>query len=298
MDLSLLRTFLAVHRAGSFTAAAARLRLSQPTVTAQIRALENHLGQQLFQRRPRGVVPTSVAEELAGQVAPHVDALAAVAERALFERGPFTTPLHLAGPAELICARVLPGVTALVERGLILRVSLGLASDLLEGLHAGRHDMVISTIRPRGKTVTSTPLTDEEFVLVASPQWADRIDREWLRHEGAVALREVPLVAYADDLPIIRRYWTTVFGSRPTARPVVVVPDIRGVLAATVAGAGITVLPSYLCGSELASGALIVLTSPEESPINTLFVAVRTGTETLPHIAAVRTHLLAQARQW
>ena len=39
MDLALLRTFLAVHRAGSFTRGAALLGLSQPAVTGQIRTL-------------------------------------------------------------------------------------------------------------------------------------------------------------------------------------------------------------------------------------------------------------------
>ena len=50
MDLALLRTFVAVHRAGSFTRAARLLGLSQPAVTGQIRALERQLGRPLFLR--------------------------------------------------------------------------------------------------------------------------------------------------------------------------------------------------------------------------------------------------------
>ncbi|CAM5269025.1 LysR family transcriptional regulator [Streptomyces tanashiensis] len=77
-DLNLLRTFLAVHRSGSFTAAAGLLGLSQPTVTTQIRALERQTGRELFQRLPRGVAPTPVAHDLAARVAGPLDALAAV----------------------------------------------------------------------------------------------------------------------------------------------------------------------------------------------------------------------------
>lgn len=65
LDLNLLRTFLAVHRLGSFTAAARRLGLSQSTVTTQIRALENRLGRELFERRAQGVTPLPHADELA-----------------------------------------------------------------------------------------------------------------------------------------------------------------------------------------------------------------------------------------
>ncbi|MFI0941964.1 LysR family transcriptional regulator [Streptomyces sp. NPDC021020] len=298
MDLSLLRTFLAVHRAGSLTAAARQLGLSQPTVTAQVRALEEDMGSLLFQRLPRGVAPTTVADELAAEVAAHIDALAAVAERGLTARRPFDRPLHLAGPAELTTTRVLPALAPLTREGLKLRVSLGLSDELLAGLAEARFDLVVSTVRPRGRAIAAAPLTDEEFVLVAGPEWAGRVDRERLAREGAGALRGVPLVSYAEDLPVLRRYWRTVFGTRPTGAAAVVVPDLRGVLTATAAGAGITVLPRYLCAAELASGALVALLEPEVPPINTLYLAARVGTEHAQPLAAVRSHLLMQARVW
>lgn len=70
MDLALLRTFVTVHRAGSFTRAAALLGLSQPAVTSQIRTLERQLGRPLFLRQARGVTPTSIGDELAHKAAP------------------------------------------------------------------------------------------------------------------------------------------------------------------------------------------------------------------------------------
>ncbi|NEC21079.1 LysR family transcriptional regulator, partial [Streptomyces parvus] len=77
-DLNLLRTFLAVHRSGSFTAAARLLGLSQPTVTAQMRSLERQVGRELFERLPRGVAPSPYADELAARVVAPLDALAEV----------------------------------------------------------------------------------------------------------------------------------------------------------------------------------------------------------------------------
>ncbi|WP_028799549.1 LysR family transcriptional regulator [Streptomyces sp. 142MFCol3.1] len=298
LDLSLLRTFLAVHRSGSFTAAGRLLGLSQPTVTTQMRSLEEQLGRELFERRPRGVVPTSVADELAAQVAAPLDALAAVADRGGLDADQPPDPVHVAGPAELLCARALPALAPLTRQGVRLRISTGLTDELLEGLRGGRFDLVIATIRPRGRTLTSVPLMDEEFVLVAAPAWAERIGPERVATEGPAALHGVPLVTYAEDLPIARRYWRHVFGTRLTGQAAITVPDLRGVLAAVVAGAGISVLPRYLCLDELATGALVPLLIPEDPPINTGYLTQRPGASDNPHVAVVRERLLQAGRTW
>lgn len=53
-----LRSFHAVATTGSFTSAARKLRVSQPTVTAQVKALEEHYGVELFYRHSRGAMLT------------------------------------------------------------------------------------------------------------------------------------------------------------------------------------------------------------------------------------------------
>ncbi|MEW2081892.1 LysR family transcriptional regulator [Streptomyces sp. NPDC005283] len=298
LDLTLLRTFLAVHRAGSFTAAARLLGLSQPTVTTQIRSLEGQLGRELFERLPRGVAPTPVADDLAAQIAAPLDALAAVADRGHIGEETSAGPVHLAGPAELLCVRALPALAPLVEQGVRLRVGTGLTDELLDGLRVGHYDLVVSTIRPRGRSLTAVPLMDEEFVLVASPRWAERIGPDRVATDGPAALRGAPLVTYAEDLPIARRYWRHVFGTRLSGQAALTVPDLRGVLSAVAAGAGITVLPRYLCEGELAAGALVPLLTPDDPPINTGYLVQRPGIPDNPHLALVRDRLLREARTW
>ncbi|MEU6236505.1 LysR family transcriptional regulator [Kitasatospora sp. NPDC047058] len=295
-DLNLLRTFLAVYRAGSFTAAGQVLGLSQPTVTTQIRTLERQGGRELFERLPRGVAPTAVADELAARIAAPLDALAAATGTGV-RPARAVEPVHLAGPAELLCTLVLPALAPLVADGVRLRVTAGLTDQLLEELRAGRHDLVIATTRPRGRTLAAVPLADEEFVLVAAPVWAARLHGR-LAAEGPAALHEVPLVAYAEDLPIVRRYWRHVFGRRLDCRAALTVPDLRGVVSAVAAGAGFAVVPRYLCAPLLDSGALVRLDDPADPPINTGYLVQRPGTPANPHLARVRDHLLAAARTW
>ncbi len=300
MDLALLRTFVTVHRAGSFTRAAALLGLSQPAVTSQIRTLERQLGRPLFLRQARGVTPTTIGDELAHKAAPHLDALVEITETGLDEDSTLRT-LHLAGPPEFTAERALPALTELTGedgQGFALRASFGNAEEALEGLAAGHHDLAIGTARPRGALLTATPLCDEEHILVAAPQWAERAGPDQLRRTAAPDLEHVPVVEVHESLPFVARYWASVFDARPAAPGTVVAPDLRAVLACTVAGAGLAVLPRYLCAEALERGEVVALHDPAVPPLRTYFLVVRTGTLAMPHIARAHEWLLRAAADW
>ncbi|MCI4063049.1 LysR family transcriptional regulator [Micromonospora sp. R77] len=286
-SLDLLRSFLAVYRSGSVTGAAELLGLAQPTVTAQLRALEEVVGRPLFDRLPRGVTPTAAGDELARRVAEPLDRLAVVLADDTTSAYPRT--VFLGGPAEFLAERAVPAVAGLVGAGLQLRVSAGLPDQLLDDLVAGRLDLAVTSVRPRRRGLTVEPLYDEEFVLVAAPSWAERLPAPVTPQ----ALRDVPLIAYAEEAPILRRYWRTVFDTRLTRAPSLVVADLRAVRAAVLAGAGVSVLPTYLCRGELAGGALRALLTPSVSPLNTLFLAARPAVAGRREVQAVRRALLA-----
>ncbi|MEU4049408.1 LysR family transcriptional regulator [Streptomyces olivaceus] len=300
MDLALLRTFVTVHRAGSFTRAAALLGLSQPAVTSQIRTLERQIGRPLFLRQARGVAPTTIGEELAHKAAPHLDALVEITETG-FEDDSSLRTLHLAGPPEFTAERALPALTGINGedgQAFALRASFGNAEETLEGLAAGHHDLAIATARPRGALLTATPLCDEEHVLVAAPHWADRADTEKPGSADASALESVPVVEVHESLPFVARYWASVFDATPTAPGTVVAPDLRAVLACATAGAGLAVLPRYLCAPALGRGDIVALHEPAVPPLRTYFLVVRTGTLAMPHIARAHEWLLHAAADW
>ncbi|MER7894837.1 LysR family transcriptional regulator [Streptomyces sp. NPDC096046] len=300
MDLALLRTFVTVHRAGSFTRAAALLGLSQPAVTSQIRTLERQLGRPLFLRQARGVTPTSIGDELAHKAAPHLDALVEITETGLDDDSSLRT-LHLAGPPEFTAERALPALTELTGedgQGFALRASFGSAEEALEGLSAGHHDLAISTAQPRGALLTATALCDEEHVLVAAPRWAEETGAGQPDGKPIPAVKQVPVVEVHESLPFVSRYWASVFDSPPAAPGTVIVPDLRAVLACAVAGAGLAVLPRYLCAAALERGDVVLLYEPAVPPLRTYFLVVRTGTLAMPHVARAHDWLLRSAADW
>ncbi|MGF6822104.1 DNA-binding transcriptional LysR family regulator [Microbacterium sp. ZKA21] len=272
-DLVLWRSFLAVHRSGSVSAAARTLGVAQSTVTAHLQALERTAGGALFTRTARGMLPTARADQLAARLSDPFDRLADALGGA--GHGAVVHSIRIGAAAEFTASIMMPALAAAVASGLQVHVTTGLADDLLDAARAGRLDLVVSSVRPRGRALAAAGLVDEEFVLVASPHL--QIDPADVAEQGPVALSRSPLLAYAQDVPILRRYWRHVFGVRLEREPSLVVPDLRALAAAASAGAGITVLPTYLIRSELADGRLRMLVETDDPPINTLFLVRRPG---------------------
>ncbi|KHK97760.1 LysR family transcriptional regulator [Microbacterium mangrovi] len=263
-SLDHLRTFVTVYRTGSITRAAGLLGISQGTASAHVHALEASLGYALFHRDRDGVTPTGRAVELAREVAGHVDAI----EDAALLSGPGATPVRavrVGGAAEIISTMVVPHFADLIEAvGAPVLLEFGLAEDLLDSLVNGSLDIVVSAVRPRRRGITAVALYDEEFVLVASPAWSE------------VDLDDVPVVGYADDLPIVRRYWRSVFDRPPEGlRLAAVIPDLRAIRTLLLAGLGMSVLPAYLVADDLDEGTLVALDTPEVAPLNTVYLATR-----------------------
>ncbi|MFI6781012.1 substrate-binding domain-containing protein [Micromonospora sp. NPDC050276] len=206
--------------------------------------------------------------------------------------------MRVGAAAEFMTLRATPVLADLARQGVRVHAVLGLADDLLSALAADRLDLVVSAVRPTHDTLHAEAFLDEEFVLVAPPAMAHTVDAERLGREPVAALAHLPLVAYADELPIVRRYWRSEFGRRPPNPVAFVVSDLRAVLEAVVTGAGISVLPRYIAAPALHSGAVVQLHEPEVAPLNTLYLTVRRGAPGNPAVTVLRDTLRQAARRW
>jgi DNA-binding transcriptional LysR family regulator len=272
IDLDLLRTFLAIYRTGSVTGASTQLAMSQPTATARLKALESTLKYHLFLREGRGVVPTAAAHELARSVGAYIDGLEAALAASRMTGNDLGGTVHIGGPAEFLSKRLLPSFGGLADRGIRLRVTQGLAQVLIEKLAHGDLDLAIATIRIRDDAIGYAKIYREEFVLVGSPQRAAEISRHTGRHFADVVSLQ-PVLAYAEDLPIVRRYWHDALGREAEFQAAIVMSDLRALVEAAAGGAGVTVVPRYLCEQELSEGRLVLLHKPAHAPGNDIFLA-------------------------
>lgn len=261
-----LRVFVAVFRAGSFSSAADDLGVAQSSVSDQIARLERDLGYRLLDRGPSGARATARGQELAARISGAVDELATATACAGRDAAQDQT-IFIGGPAEFLSEVILPALSARVPDGLRIAARFGVADELLDDLRAGTIDVLVSALPVRGPDVSSEPIYDEEFSLVGHPRWSEQLPN---------GLEAIPVLSYGPELPIIRRYWRSVFLRRPSRLTAnVFVPDLRTLLRLTLEGVGMTVLPDYLVGDHLETGALTLLHRPDVAPLNTLFVATR-----------------------
>jgi LysR family nitrogen assimilation transcriptional regulator len=170
MDFRQLRYFLAVLDAGSFTAAARRLHVSQPALGYQVKQLEARHGLPLLERHSRGVTATAAGLLLAGhgrRILAEVEA----AEAAL--SGLKTSPagsLSL-GVTPTPGRALAPGLVAMSAAGAGPRLTLreGLSDELARLVVEGTLDAALCYDPERIDPSRATPLYTEDLFLVGPP---------------------------------------------------------------------------------------------------------------------------------
>src|ERR1044072_1799762 len=167
MNLRDLRYFVALADTKHFGKAAERSFVSQPTLSAQLKKLENYLGVQLIERQPRRVALTETGAKilpLARSILQESDEIISLARN---EHDPLSEKLKL-GLIPTIGPYLLPVVTRRLRKQLP-RLKLMLyehqTQQLLEKLRAGDIDLGILALPAPLDGLEARALYDENFTL-------------------------------------------------------------------------------------------------------------------------------------
>jgi LysR family transcriptional activator of nhaA len=248
-----LRAFWAVAHEGNLTRAAEKMGVSQSALSVQVKALEDRLGQALFERRGRSLELTE-----AGRIAlDHADTVFSAGEElvaTLAGRGGLRQVLRVGALATLsrnFQLRFLRPVLGDPEVEVVLR-SGGLA-DLLQGLEALRLDVVLLNTVPQRDAATPWvvhPIDEQPVSLIGSPAR--------VRGRGVAALlASEPLV-----LPTIESGMRAGFdrlADRMGLRPAVAAEadDMAMLRLLAREDVGLAVIPPIVVEDELARGLLV-----------------------------------------
>lgn len=175
MDINLARTFLMVAETGSFIDAARKMHITQSTVSARIKGLEELLGRPLFERSKSGASLTPAGE----QFRKHALALVRVWQHAQLEVGlsaQHRDHLSVGGPLSLWDGFLLKWVAWLRANipDIAVSASAGLGTVLTQRLLEGTLDLAVMYRPAQPPGLASEHLFDEEFVLVTSAKSGGR----------------------------------------------------------------------------------------------------------------------------
>ncbi|MFG2403693.1 hydrogen peroxide-inducible genes activator [Streptomyces brevispora] len=277
-SLSQLRAFAAVAEHLHFRDAASAIGMSQPALSGAVSALEESLGVQLIERTTRKVLLSPAGERLAVRARAVLEAVGELMEEVEAVRAPFTGVLRL-GVIPTVAPYLLPTVLRLVHErypDLDLQVHEEQTSSLLEGLAAGRLDLLLLAVPLGVPGVTELPLFEEDFVLVMERS-------HWLGGRADIpreALRELPLLLLDEGhclrdqaLDICRE------AGRTEGAPVTTTAAGLSTLVQLVAGGlGVTLLPRTAVTVETARNeALTTGYFADPAPARRVALGMRTG---------------------
>ena len=255
LDSGLLDTFVAVVDCGRISAAARRLCLSQPAVTARIRRLEDAVGGPLLLRSAQGVTPTPSGDRLLGY--------AREVQRLLDDALAHCGPAERLGPLELIAsttlaAHVLPPLLARFRarhQQVALRIESGNTDEAVAAVRSGRFPLGVVEGHARASGLRLEPWLDDEIVPVAGARapFAPRTIAE---------LAALPILwrePGSGTRAVVARALRT-GGVRNRPEPIdLVLGSTDAIAGAAAAGLGIAFLSRWSLGPHLAAGLLRVL---------------------------------------
>lgn len=200
MNLQALTTFLAIIETGSLVRAAERLNVTQSTVTARLKALEDHLGQPLINRHKSGATPTAAGVRLRRYAQTITGLWSQARQETALPRATSSFcnigchPDLWSGLGEAMVADI-----RRTEPQAAMSVWLGSTDELAAWLRDGLADLVLTPSPPRHGRIEAHALPPDRLILVSTcPDAPIRFDPGYVFVEAGDTFGHDHAVAYAD----------------------------------------------------------------------------------------------------
>ncbi len=237
MSYASLRAFHAVASHGSFTRAAEGLGVTQPTLSAQVKALEETYGVALLDRRGRSVAATGLGEQLL-EITRRLFLLEAEADELLSRARDLTAGhLRVAAGGPYYAVPLLAAFSARYP-GVHISLSIGNSEEVLDALLHDRADVaVISDLEPDPR-LEATQYAEHRLVLFVPRT------HPWARGRG-IRLRDLegqPMVLRETGSMTRRMFEQAIAKAKVAPRVVMEIESREAVSEAVAAGLGIGVV--------------------------------------------------------
>jgi len=281
VDFEWYRSFIYIYKYNSVSEAARVRIMTQPAMSQHLASLEAEVGEALFTRASRKMIPTERGKALYSQLAPLIESLEETSLSFHSTSLPTLSIIRIGSAIEYYSENILP---ELKKYNSCTISFFGTADRLLELLKEDAVDIIITSQKSQSPGIEYLNLCNEKFVIVVPQQLELPKDMDLKAKEQWLLSQE--WISYGLDLPIIRRLWRENFKKRPIIKPKHIIPNLHLILKAVEKGLGISIIPTYILENILEKETTKVLFD-ELSVTNKLFIAFKTKNKQTPEIANI-----------
>jgi LysR family transcriptional regulator for bpeEF and oprC len=262
MNIELVQIFVNVVRSGGFTKAAEILRLPKSTVSKSISRLEDETKTKLLLRTTRTQKLTAAGRVFYDSCVGPIQAIEDAQKSLSGNDSLLTGTIKITAPEDLGTEVIAPAIGRLIEKHPGLNFELIYTDQVLD-LITGGYDLAVRIGNLKESNLKVKKSGEINLILVASPEYLKKNQKilkpEDLIQHACLALNGNPL----------RRIW--LLKSKTSQLKITVNPRIQSnqmssLLKAIKSGAGLSLVPDYLCRSALESGELIHILPNWSSP--------------------------------
>ena len=282
MELYQLRSFVAIAELGQLTRAAEKLHVSQPAVSAQLKALEDKLGLALFERTASGMVLTAPGARLLAEAEKVLAAARDMQNVAISFKGEVAGKASIGTLSDPNMTRIGEFMNAVLARHPLLEMELhqGVTGVALDHVRDGILDASFYYGELKYPSVQGLPLRRLVFRVVAPAAWADRLRISGWEQVAAMAWIIPPPISSHHQLAHSLMQQHGVTPGR------VVEADQEAVIASlVVSGVGIALMREEIALDKAAAGEICIWN--DEQIDTTLWFATLRQRESDPVIQAL-----------
>lgn len=257
LNLEWFRTFKVIYEAGTLSAAAQCLFISQPGVSLHLSSLETYTGYRLFDRDTRKLVATDKGTMLYDYIIAHMNKLEE-AENIFHRKSKLEKTTVSIGMSMEIFQYMLESHVSDLPFNLITR--FGEYPQMSQELNNGTLDLILTPQKGTQNNLEYTPFKNVRIVLICGGKTDTTELNALLEEDDRNAVKDwlTGQIWYttATDMEYLKRFWSASFNTMPGFRPNYVVPSYGSILRCLANNKGFAVVPDFLCRKEISDNVI------------------------------------------
>ncbi len=292
MDIHHLKVFASVFKNKSFSKASEELYLTQPTISNHIKALEDELGCNLFDRLGRYIIPTKEAEVLYNLSTELIEKITNIKEAIANIKKEIAGNL-LIGASSIPGVYLIPGIMAGFKKhhpGISFQIIISDSMEISEKISG--HDLLMGIVGAKlgNENIRYTPFVEDELIAVSAP---DFVKKKFLTLKELV---QYPMVLREDGSgtrKVTEKFFTEKEISLDDIRIAGLFGSTDSIKQAVKAGLGVAILSKFSVSEELTHGTLEEIKLSDIKMKRKFYIATHRK-RTLPRLyAAFLEHLIS-----